>query len=34
MLRGLPHRQLNQYAPDDLMDEMQKHMEDKTIPKF
>ncbi|CAF3345238.1 unnamed protein product [Rotaria sp. Silwood1] len=34
MLRGLPHRQLTQQAPDDIMYEMHKHMESISIPRY
>ncbi|CAF1151019.1 unnamed protein product [Adineta steineri] len=34
MLRALPHRQLTQHAPDDIMYEMHKHMESISIPKY
>ena len=34
MLRALPHRQLTQHAPDDIMYEMYKHMESISIPRY
>jgi hypothetical protein len=34
MLRAVPHRQLTQQAPDDIMYEMYKHIESITIPKY
>jgi hypothetical protein len=34
MLRGVPHRQLTQRAPDDIMYEMHKHMESISIPRY
>ncbi|UJR26266.1 hypothetical protein I4U23_007606 [Adineta vaga] len=34
MLRGLPHRQLTQQAPDDIMDEMHKYIESISIPRY
>jgi hypothetical protein len=34
MLRGVPHRQLTQQTPDDIMYEMYKHMESISIPKY
>ncbi|CAF2357457.1 unnamed protein product [Rotaria sp. Silwood2] len=34
MLRGLPHRQLTQQAPDEIMYEMHKHMESISIPRY
>jgi len=34
MLRALPHRQLTQQAPDDIMYEMYKHIESISIPRY
>jgi hypothetical protein len=34
MLRAVPHRQLTQQAPDDIMYEMHKHMESISIPRY
>jgi hypothetical protein len=34
MLRGVPHRQLTQQAPDDIMYEMHKYMESISIPRY
>ncbi|CAF1289879.1 unnamed protein product [Rotaria sordida] len=34
MLRALPHRQLTQQAPDEIMYEMHKHMESISIPRY
>lgn len=34
MLRAVPHRQLTQHAPDDIMYEMHKYIESISIPKY
>lgn len=34
MLRAVPHRQLNQQAPDDIMHEMCKYIESISIPRY
>ena len=34
MLRAVPHRQLTQQAPDEIMHEMHKYMESISIPKY
>ena len=34
MLRAVPHRQLNQQAPDDIMHEMDKYMASISIPRY
>ncbi len=34
MLRAVPHRQLTQQAPDDIMYEMHKYMESISIPRY
>ena len=34
MLRGIPHRQLSQHAPDEIMYDMHKHMESISIPRY